>query len=68
MATNKIAIATVTNHMAQFKPALEALQNRDFKTFNRLWNATGTEFGLPETKDADTIASAVASEMAKVYK
>ena len=68
MNTNNNAIATVTNHMTQFKPALEALQNKDFKTFNRLWNASNTEFGVSETNDAGAIAEAVASEMAKVYK
>lgn len=68
MNTNNNAITTVTNHMTQLKPALEALQNKDFKTFNRLWNASNTEFWVSETNDAGAIAEAVASEMAKVYK
>jgi hypothetical protein len=39
MANNNNGITTVTRHMMELKPALEALQNKDFKKFNQLWNA-----------------------------
>jgi len=68
MMNNNNGITTVTRHMMELKPALEALQNGDIKKFNELWNSADTQFGVADTNDANVIAQAVGSEMAKVYK
>lgn len=68
MNTNNNGIQTVTGHIMELKPALEALDNGNFQKFNELWNNANTQVWAPETNDAKLIATAVASEMAKVYK
>ena len=61
-------IATVTHHIMELEPALSALQNGDVQKFNKLWNEGATQFWVADPNNADVIANAVASEMAKVYK
>lgn len=68
MQINNNGITTVTRHMMELEPALKELENGNLKKFNELWNSSSTQFGVPDTNNADVIAQAVASEMAKVYK
>jgi hypothetical protein len=68
MAENNNGITTVTRHMMELEPALKELENGNLKKFNQLWNSAETQFGVADTNNADTIANAIASEMAKVYK
>ena len=68
MQVNNNWITTVTRHMMELEPALKALENGDIQKFNELWNTGSTQFWVADPNNAEMVSTAVASEMAKVYK
>jgi hypothetical protein len=61
------AINTASDHTENIlKPAMEALRNGDWVTANKLGNAIGVNLGKNEATNFDSVATFLATEIAKV--
>lgn len=61
------AINTASDHTGKIlKPAAEALKNGDWQTANRIGNAIGVNLGKNEATNFDSVATFLATEVAKV--
>lgn len=67
-AKNITALNTVMGHMAELADKAEALGNYSFKPANYVANAYGEYMGDPRYKEFNLAATAVADEMAKVFR
>ncbi len=62
------AINTGLGHLAEFKTASDALGNKAFLPYNSLVNYLKTNTGDPAVSNLNTVITALAGELAAVYK
>jgi len=65
---NLTAFNTAIEHANQLNSAVDALQNGDNRTLNKVGNALGYEFGDNRTTNFNVIKSALSGEISKVFK
>lgn len=57
---------TAQNHLAILNPIVDALNNGDVQTFNKLGNAASQQFGGVPISDLNTVKGLIGGEIAKV--
>ncbi len=62
------AINTALGHLAEFKTASDALGKSIFLPYNKLVNYLSTNVGNPKVAQLNTVVTALAGELASVYK
>jgi len=65
---NKVALNTAINHLSKVAEAAQALRNGNTKVINTFKNWVKTELGYPQVTTFEGAMSAVAGELANVFK